>query len=97
MNLKLYPAVGYILIEILEVEQKTSQGLYMPDSTKEEPMFGKVLVTGRQKMNQAGKYDEANFVIGDTVLFKPMTQYELSNLDNKLAFVSYDSILGVKK
>ena len=46
MKLNLKPTAGYLLIEPLEKEVKTSSGIYLPENAGEKPQKGKVVATG---------------------------------------------------
>ena len=53
---------GKILVQPQEAETKTASGIIIPDSAKEKPQAGKVVLVG------AAKKDEAMEVsVGDTV------------------------------
>ncbi|MCU4174629.1 co-chaperone GroES [Carboxylicivirga sp. N1Y90] len=55
---------GKILVKPQEAETKTSSGIIIPDSAKEKPLQGEVVLVG------AAKQDEAMEIkAGDTVLF----------------------------
>ena len=46
MAQKLMPLAGYCLIEPLDEEQQTSEGLYLPEKAKDKPEKGKVIAIG---------------------------------------------------
>ena len=43
---KLQPTQGYILLEPVKTQKKTSSGIYLPDSHDEKPQQAKVLAVG---------------------------------------------------
>ncbi len=68
---------GKILVEPQEAEEKTVSGIIIPDSAKEKPQQGTVVLAG------AAKKDEPMEVkVGDTVVYGKYSGTEL-NIDGK--------------
>ena len=68
---------GKVLIEPQEAEKKTAGGLIIPDSAKEKPLSGKVVLVG------VAKKDEVMEVkVGDVVFFGKYAGTELT-IDGK--------------
>ncbi|WP_346856657.1 co-chaperone GroES [uncultured Draconibacterium sp.] len=66
---------GKILVQPKEAEEKTVTGIIIPDSAKEKPQVGTVVLVG------AGKTDEPMEVkLGDTVFYGKYSGTEL-NID----------------
>ncbi|WP_163709204.1 co-chaperone GroES [Mangrovibacterium lignilyticum] len=66
---------GKILVQPQEAETKTASGIIIPDSAKEKPQAGTVVLVG------AAKKDEAMEVsVGDTVFYGKYSGTEL-NID----------------
>lgn len=64
---------GKVLVEPVAAEAKTASGIIIPDSAKEKPQQGKVVLAG------AAKKDETMEVkIGDTVFYGKYAGTELS-------------------
>jgi chaperonin GroES len=71
VNIK--PLADRVLVQPAAAEEKTSSGLYIPDSAKEKPQRGTVIAIG------AGKKDEPLTVkVGDTVLYGKYSGTELT-------------------
>ncbi|MDI1322987.1 MAG: co-chaperone GroES [Algoriphagus sp.] len=71
VNIK--PLADRVLVQPAAAEEKTSSGLYIPDSAKEKPQRGTVIAVG------AGKKDEPLTVkVGDTVLYGKYSGTELT-------------------
>lgn len=63
---------GKVLVKPVEAETKTQSGIIIPDSAKEKPLKGTVVLVG------AAKKDEAVEVkVGDTVLYGKYSGTEL--------------------
>jgi chaperonin GroES len=64
---------GKILVEPIAVEEKTASGIIIPDSAKEKPLQGKVVLVG------ADKNDEPMEIkAGDTVFYGKYSGTELN-------------------
>jgi len=75
LNGKVLP--GKILVKPQEAEEKTASGIIIPDSAKEKPQQGKVILVGEAKK------DEPMVVnVGDTVLYGKYSGTEL-DIDNE--------------
>ncbi len=71
VNIK--PLADRVLVQPAAAEEKTSSGLYIPDSAKEKPQRGTVIAVGD------GKKDEPLTVkVGDTVLYGKYSGTELT-------------------
>jgi len=71
VNIK--PLADRVLVLPAAAEEKTSSGLYIPDSAKEKPQRGTVIAIG------TGKKDEPLTVkVGDTVLYGKYSGTELT-------------------
>ena len=97
------PLPGYVLIEPIEDEVKTSGGVYLPDSSKDKPCKGKVISKSSWFLRQ-GKFDEVDYGVdlgyghiksGDTVLYKKWTNQEVDHDGKKYLLVSFSELLGV--
>jgi chaperonin GroES len=46
MSVKIKPLADRVLVEPMEAEEKTSSGIYIPDTAKEKPQKGTVIAVG---------------------------------------------------
>lgn len=67
MNIK--PLSDRVVIEPLEAEDKTSGGIYLPDSAKEKPQMGKVVAAGPGKISDAGQKISMEVKVNDKILY----------------------------
>jgi chaperonin GroES len=94
-QLKLNPAPGYILLEPMGVQEKTSSGIYLPDSASEKPQQAKVLAVGKEEILDSGAKRVASVKVGDSVIYKKWGGNEVK-LDGKdYLFAKFDDILAV--
>jgi len=73
MSVNVKPLADRVLVEPAAAEEKTSSGLFIPDTAKEKPQRGKVIAVGN------GKKDEPITVkVGDTVLYGKYSGTEIA-------------------
>lgn len=98
-TVKLKPTSGYLLIEPLEKEVKTSSGIYLPETGGEKPQMGKVIAVGSSvKCDcKTGSCEmESPAKIGDTVLYKKWGGNEVKIEGNEYIFVKFEDILATQ-
>lgn len=77
MSVKVKPLADRVLIEPTEAEEKTSSGIYIPDTAKEKPQKGTVIASG------PGTKDITMEVkVGDVVLYGKYAGTEIT-IDGK--------------
>ena len=94
-SFKLHPTAGYLLIEPLEATNKTSSGIYIPDTTSEKPVKGKVLAVGAAEVTDAGKRLPPAKV-GDTVVYKKWGGNEVKIDGKEYLFSKFEDILAIE-
>lgn len=73
MAINIKPLADRVLVEPAAAEEKTSSGIYIPDTAKEKPQRGIIVAVGN------GKKDEPLTVkSGDTVLYGKYSGTEIS-------------------
>ena len=65
----LRPLDDRIVVEVLEAEEKTAGGIFLPDTAKEKPQRGKVVAVGAGHLNKEGKRNAMTLGKGDVVMF----------------------------
>lgn len=81
---------GKVLVKPHEAEEKTSSGIIIPDSAKEKPRQGTVVMVGAPK-----KDEEMEVKVGDVVLYGKYSGQEL-NIDNdEYLLISQSDILFI--
>lgn len=84
---ELQPINQNVLIELKEEkEQKTTSGIYLPDTAKEKKAFGKVV--------SISNIDNPEINTGDTVLYKEFSGTEVEFEGNKYLLLQYADILA---
>ena len=94
MNIR--PLYDRILVKRIETEaEKTSGGLYIPDSAKEKPQEGEVVAVGKGKRLEDGKIVPLDVKAGDRILFGKYTGTEIKVDGIDHIIVREDEVLGV--
>ena len=76
------PLGDKVVIEVIEAEEKTASGIYLPDSAKKKPQEGRVIATGSGRVLDNGTRNSLTVKVGDRVLFSKYGGNEV-NLDGK--------------
>ncbi len=89
------PLEDRILIKPLEPETKTASGIFLPETSKERPMQGKVVALGPGKMLDNGQRTKPAVKKGDTVVFGKYsgTEVEIKNVPHLI--IRESELLGV--
>ena len=65
----LKPLGDRVIIRVLEKEEKTKSGIFLPDTAKEKPQEGVVVAVGAGKVYDNGQRVALEVQVGDKVLF----------------------------
>ena len=84
------PLGDRIVIKVIEDNEQTSGGIFIPDSAKEKPQKGEVVAVGLGKLNDKGEREPMDVNVGDVVLYA-----KYAGTDLKMDGVEY-KILSVK-
>ena len=89
------PLGDNIVAEVIDDQEQTTGGIYIPDSAKEKPQKGKVIAVGTGKTLDSGEKEEMEVKVGDIVLYAKYAGTDVK-LDNKLLKVlSVKDVLGI--
>ena len=86
------PLHDRILVERIELEEKTDSGIIIPDSAKEKAQTGKVLAVGAGKKDEKGQRIAMDVKKGDVVFFG---KYSGTEAGDELLILKEDEILGI--
>lgn len=67
--MNIIPLGERIVIKVLESEERTKSGIFIPDTAKEKPQMGEVKAVGTGKMLENGQKIALDVKVGDKVLF----------------------------
>lgn len=67
--MKVKPLNDRVLVKADEAEEKTSSGLYLPESAREKPQTSTVVAVGPGNLNEDGERTPLVVKIGDKVVY----------------------------
>ena len=83
---------GKILISPSEAEEKTASGIIIPETAKEKPQHGKVVMVGGDK-----KDEPMEIKVGDHVLYGKFAGQELTINEQDYLLISQNDVLFITK
>ncbi|MFN3729376.1 MAG: co-chaperone GroES [Fimbriimonadaceae bacterium] len=78
----LKPLGDKVVVKLIEQEEKTKSGIYLPDSAKKKPQTGEVIAIGNGRVLDDGQRNTLTVKVGDKVLFSKYGGNEV-NLDGE--------------
>ncbi|MBO7679285.1 MAG: co-chaperone GroES [Thermoguttaceae bacterium] len=95
--MKLQPLGDRVVIRRDESEEKTSGGIYLPDSAKDKPARGTIVSIGDGRLLDDGSRSTFTVKEGDRVLFLSYAGEEFKFGDDQLLLMRESDILAVIK
>ncbi|ERT60102.1 chaperonin GroS [Megasphaera vaginalis (ex Srinivasan et al. 2021)] len=89
------PLGDRVVIRVLEQEEKTASGIYLPDTAKEKPSQGEVVAVGAGKVQDDGKRIPLDVAVGDKIIFSKYAGTEVKFEGNEYLIVSERDILAI--
>ena len=89
------PLDDRILVRPSEAEEKTKNGIYLPEGAKEKPMMGAVVAAGPGKLNDEGVRTPVSVKNGETVVYGKYAGTEVEIDGVKHIIVRESELLGV--
>ena len=84
--MKLQPINGRILVKPLEAKDKTSGGIYLPDTAKEKLQEGKVIAVAEDATDEVA--------VGDHIIYKELTGTEVKIEEEDYILLTEDDLLA---
>ena len=91
----LRPLGDRIIIELVEVEEKTAFGIVLPDSAKEKPQTGKVVAVGTGRVLDNGTRVELDVKEGDEIIFSKFAGTEVKYDGTEYLILRESDVLAV--
>jgi chaperonin GroES len=95
MSAQLKPLYDRVLVKRISSEDKTSGGLFIPDSAKEKPLEGEIVAVGSGKVLDNGTLRPVAVKPGDRVLFAKYAETEIKLNNESFLLLKEDDLLGV--
>lgn len=89
------PLGDRVIIRVLEKEEKTKSGIFLPDTAKEKPSEGEVIAVGAGKVYDNGQRVAPEVAVGDKVMFSKYagTEVKIDDIDHLV--ISERDILAI--
>ena len=92
---KIRPLQDRLIVERIDSQEKTSAGIYIPDTAKEKPQQGRVVAVGKGKVREDGTVQPLDLKAGDTILFGKYSGTEVKIDGDEYLIMREDDVLGV--
>jgi len=92
---KIRPLQDRVIVKRIEEEEKSKGGIIIPDTAKEKPQEGRVVVVGKGKVNEDGKITPLDVKVNDRVLFGKYSGTEINIEGEEHLIMREEDILGV--
>ena len=93
VNIK--PLADRVVLEVLDDNEQTAGGIYIPDTAREKPQRGVILAVGPGRLRDDGKREEMQVKVGDKVLFAKYSGTDVRLADKEVKILSEKDILGI--
>ena len=93
--MKFRPLHDRVVLKRIEAEEKSSGGIIIPDTAKENPSQGEVIAVGPGGRDEAGKLIPIDIKTGDKVLFGKWSGTEIKLDGEELLIMKESDIMGV--
>lgn len=94
-KVNLQPLDDRVVLEVVDENQQTSGGIYIPDTAREKPQQGIVLAVGPGKLKDDGNRVAMGVAVGDKVLFAKYGGTDVKFGNREVKILSERDILGV--
>ncbi len=89
------PIGDKVVVKQVEAEEKTSSGLYLPDSAKKKPQEGEVVAVGTGRVLENGQRNALTVKVGDKVLFSKYGGNEVNVDGTDFTILDEDQVYAI--
>ncbi|HEY2474771.1 MAG TPA: co-chaperone GroES [Candidatus Cybelea sp.] len=93
MNLK--PLFDNVVVEHIEQDDKTTGGVFLPDTAKEKPQEGVIRAVGAGRMTDKGTKLDMHVKVGDRVLYRKYSGSEVKIDGTEYLIIPEKDILAI--
>jgi len=93
--MKFRPLHDRVVVRRIEEDMKTAGGIIIPDTAKEKPMQGEIIVVGPGARDESGKLVPLDVRKGDRVLFGKWSGTEVKIDGEELLIMKESDVLGI--
>ncbi len=89
------PLGDRVVVKVIEDNEQTSGGIFIPDSAKEKPQKGEVIAVGYGEFTEKGERKPMDVKQGDMVLYAKYAGTEIKEGGDLLKILSMKDVLGI--
>jgi chaperonin GroES len=93
VNLK--PLFDNVVVEHVEQQDKSSGGVFLPDTAKEKPQEGVIRAVGPGRVTDKGSVVEMHVKVGNRVLYRKYSGSEVKIEGTEFLIISEKDILAI--
>ncbi len=93
----LKPIGDKVVVEVFEEEEKTSGGIFLPDTAKKKPQEGRVVAVGPGRVLQDGTRAPMSVKVGDRVIFSKYGGNEVEVDGKEYTILDEDQIYAIRE
>lgn len=93
--MKIRPLQDRVLVRRIDLDEKTSGGIIIPDSAQEKPSEGEIVATGPGERDENGDVHALDVAKGDRVLFGKFAGTEVKVDGEDLLIMKESDIMGI--
>lgn len=93
VNIK--PLSDRVVLEVLNENEQTAGGIYIPDTAREKPQQGLILAVGPGRINDKGTHEPMQVKVGEKVLFAKYSGTDVKIGGKEVKILSEKDILGI--
>jgi chaperonin GroES len=94
-KITLQPLGDRLVVQREELEEKTSGGIFLPDSAKDKPTRGRVVAIGNGRVLNDGTRSSMQVKVGDRVLFTSYAGETIEIDDQEYLLMGESEVLAV--
>lgn len=94
-NLK--PLGDKVVVQVLDEEEKTAGGIYLPDTAKKKPQEGKIIAVGPGRVLDNGQRNKVSVKPGDRVIFSKYGGNEVTIGVEEYTILDEDQVYAIVK
>lgn len=95
MPASLKPLGDKVVVQVIEAEDKTASGIFLPDSAKKKPQEGKIIAIGNGRVLDSGERNTLTVKKGDRVLFSKYGGNEVTIDGEEYTILDEDQIYAI--
>jgi len=93
--MQLQPLADRVVVKLVEKEEKTAGGVYLPDTAKEKPQEAEVIAVGKGRTLDNGTTITPEVKVGDKVIFAKYSGTEVKLDGEEYLILRESDILAI--